>query len=35
MHPRLELEKVAPDALKTVLQVSAYISNHSGLEPNC
>jgi len=34
MHPRLELDKVAPDALKAVLQVSAYINNHSGLEPN-
>jgi AhpD family alkylhydroperoxidase len=33
MHPRLELDKVAPDALKAVLQVSAYINNHSGLEP--
>jgi len=34
MHPRLELDKVAPDALKSVLQVSAYINNHSGLEPS-
>ena len=33
MHPRLELDKVAPEALKAVLQVSAYIHNHSGLEP--
>jgi alkylhydroperoxidase family enzyme len=33
MHPRLELDRVAPDALKAVLQVSAYINNHSGLEP--
>lgn len=33
MHPRLEIDKVAPDALKTVLQVSAYVHNHSGLEP--
>lgn len=33
MHPRLELDKVAPEALKAVLQVSAYINNHSGLEP--
>jgi len=37
MHSRLELNelnKVAPDALKAVLQVSAYINNHSGLEPS-
>ena len=33
MHPRLELDKVAPDTLKAVLQVSAFINNHSGLEP--
>jgi hypothetical protein len=33
MHPRLEIDKVAPDALRAVLQVSAYINNHSGLEP--
>jgi AhpD family alkylhydroperoxidase len=33
MHPRLEFNKVAPDALRAVLQVSAYINNHSGLEP--
>ncbi len=33
MHPRLELDRVAPEALKAVLQVSAYIHNHSGLEP--
>ncbi len=33
MHPRSEIDKVAPDALKAVLQVSAYINNHSGLEP--
>jgi hypothetical protein len=32
MQARLELDKVAPDALKAVLQVSAYINNHSGLE---
>jgi len=33
MHPRSEPDKVAPDAFKVVLQVSAYINNHSGLEP--
>jgi len=33
MHPRLEADKVAPEALKAVLQVSAYLHNHSGLEP--
>ena len=33
MHPRVELNQVAPDALKAVLQVSAYINHHSGLEP--
>ena len=33
MHPRLKLDKVATGALKAVLQVSAYINNHSGLEP--
>ena len=33
MHPRLEYDKVAPDVLKAVLQVSAYVHNHSGLEP--
>lgn len=32
MHPRLEIDKVAPEVLRTVLQVSAYINNHSGLE---
>ncbi len=33
VHPRLEIDKLAPEALKAVLQVSAYINNHSGLEP--
>jgi len=33
MHPRLEVDKVAPEVLKAVLQVSAYVHNHSGLEP--
>ena len=33
MRPRLEADKVAPEAFKAVLQVSAYINNHSGLEP--
>lgn len=32
--PRLQLGKIAPEALKAVLQVSAYINNHSGLEPS-
>ncbi len=32
VHPRLEIDKVAPEALEAVLQVSAYINNHSGLE---
>jgi len=32
MHPRLEFDKAAPEAFKAVLQVSAYINNHSGLE---
>jgi len=34
LQPRLQIDKVAPEALKTVLQVSAYIHNHSGLEPS-
>jgi AhpD family alkylhydroperoxidase len=32
MQSRLEADKIAPEALKAVLQVSAYITNHSGLE---
>ena len=34
MQARLQVDKVAPDALKAVLQVQAYINNHSGLEPS-
>jgi AhpD family alkylhydroperoxidase len=34
LQPRLQLDKTAPEALKAVLQVSAYINNHSGLEPS-
>lgn len=32
MHPRLDFDKAAPEAFRSVLQVSAYIHNHSGLE---
>jgi AhpD family alkylhydroperoxidase len=32
MQARLQADKVAPEALKAVLQVQAYINNHSGLE---
>jgi AhpD family alkylhydroperoxidase len=32
MQPRLEANKVVPEAYKAVLQVQAYINNHSGLE---
>ena len=34
MQARLQVDKVAPDAVKAVLQVQAYINNHSGLEPS-
>lgn len=34
MQSRLEVDKIAPDALKAVLQVQAYINHHSGLEPS-
>jgi AhpD family alkylhydroperoxidase len=34
LQPRLQIDKVAPEVLKTLLQVSAYIHNHSGLEPS-
>ena len=34
LKPRLQIDKIAPEALKAVLQVSAYINNHSGLEPS-
>lgn len=34
LQPRLQIDKVAPEALKALLQVSAYINNHSGLEPS-
>lgn len=34
LKPRLQLGNIAPEALKAVLQVSAYINNHSGLEPS-
>ena len=32
LKPRLQADKIAPEAFKAVLQVSAYIHNHSGLE---
>ena len=32
MQPRLDAMKIAPDAYKAVLQLQAYINNHSGLE---
>jgi AhpD family alkylhydroperoxidase len=32
MQPRLDGRKVVPEAYKAVLQVQAYINNHSGLE---
>jgi len=32
MEPRLDAMKIAPDAYKAVLQLQAYINNHSGLE---
>jgi AhpD family alkylhydroperoxidase len=32
MKSRIDLQKADPEALKAVLQVSAYIHNHSGLE---
>jgi AhpD family alkylhydroperoxidase len=32
LKPRLQMDKAAPEALKAVLQVSAYLHNHSGLE---
>lgn len=34
LQPRLQADKVAPEVFKSVLQVSAYINNHSGLEPS-
>jgi len=34
LQPRLQADKIAPEVFKTVLQVSAYIHNHSGLEPS-
>jgi AhpD family alkylhydroperoxidase len=34
LQPRLQMDKIAPEVLKTLLQVSAYIHNHSGLEPS-
>jgi AhpD family alkylhydroperoxidase len=34
VQSRLEVDKIAPEVLKAVLQVSAYINNHSGLEPS-
>ena len=32
MKPRIEADKIAPEAYKSVLQLSAYVHNHSGLE---
>jgi len=32
VEPRLKADKIAPEAYKAVLQVQAYITNHSGLE---
>jgi AhpD family alkylhydroperoxidase len=32
MQPRLEADKIAPDAYKAVLHVQAYLNHHSGLE---
>jgi AhpD family alkylhydroperoxidase len=34
LKPRLQMDKAAPEVLKALLQVSAYIHNHSGLEPS-
>lgn len=34
MQARLQADKIAPEAVKAVLQVQAYINNHSGLEPS-
>jgi AhpD family alkylhydroperoxidase len=34
LKPRLQMDKAAPEALRAVLQVSAYLHNHSGLEPS-
>jgi AhpD family alkylhydroperoxidase len=34
MQARLQADKIAPEALKAVLQVQAYINHHSGLEPS-
>jgi len=34
MQARLQADKIAPEALKAVLQMQAYINNHSGLDPS-
>jgi len=34
LQPRLQADKIAPEVFKTVLQVSSYLNNHSGLEPS-
>ena len=34
LERRLRYEKIAPEVLKQLLQVSAYLHNHSGLEPS-
>jgi len=32
MQARLDVQKIAPEAVKAVLQLQAYINNHSGLD---
>jgi len=34
VEARIKPDKIAPEAYKAVLQVQAYINNHSGLEPS-
>jgi len=34
VEARIKPDKIAPEAYKAVLQVQAYIKNHSGLEPS-
>lgn len=34
MQSRVDIEKTAPEAVKAVLQVQAYINHHSGLDPS-
>lgn len=34
MQPRLDPQKIAPEAYKSLSVVQAYINNHFGLEPS-